>query len=421
MFAFANQMQKNIVRALNVHEHQSLEIMKEHQVKTPEGYVASTPAEAEEVFRRLNRPAAVIKAQVLSGGRGLGHFKNGFQGGVHVVETPERAKELAEQMLGQELVTKQNKKGILCNKVLLVEKVNVKREMYLSIIMDRASGGPLIVVSPRGGTSIEDVAKSNPEAIYKDNIDVLQGISDEQCATMAQNLGMKPGTPQYDQTITLLQNLYDMFVARDCTQVEINPLVETHEGEIIVCDAKLNFDDRSKYRQPSIFALRDYTQEDPREVQANAFGLRWIGLDGNIGCMVNGAGLAMSTMDLIKHKGGAPANFLDVGGSVTEEQITNAFELLNEVSEIEAVLVNIFGGIVRCDVVARGILRAAEEVGIKKPVVVRLNGTNVEMARELLRDSHRQSIFLVDDLDEAAAQAVEIANRVHQTHHLAHA
>jgi succinyl-CoA synthetase beta subunit len=343
----------------------------------------------------------VIKAQVLSGGRGLGTFKNGFKGGVHMVTKPGMAKEFAAQMLGQELVTKQAPNGIICNKVLLMERMYMRREMYLSILMDRATQGPLMVASPRGGTSIEDVAKSNPEVIFTQPIDLVEGITDAECERMASNLGLEPGSPSFSKAVTLMKNLYSMFIACDCTQVEVNPLSETPDGDIVVCDAKVNFDDNSAFRQSSIFARRDATQEDSREVEAAEYDLNYIGLDGNIGCMVNGAGLAMSTMDIIQLKGGSPANFLDVGGGANEKQVQKAFEILNGDPRVKAILVNIFGGIMRCDVIATGIINAAKEIGISKPIVVRLQGTNVEQAK-LLIEGCGFKMILANDLDDAA-------------------
>jgi len=402
------------IRYLNVHEYVSMEIMKQHGVKTPECYVAETPDEAEHVFETgLNKPGqpfkdAVIKAQVLSGGRGLGTFKNGFKGGVHYVSKPSQARQYAEAMLGQYLVTKQAPNGIVCNKVLLMERMYLRREMYLSILMDRVSQGPLIVASPRGGTSIEDIAVSNPELIFTQPVDIVEGLTDEQAHRMATNLGMEQGTEPHDKTVKLIKNLYDMFISCDCTQVEVNPLAETPEGDIVVCDAKVNFDDNAEFRQKSIFARRDTTQEDPREVEASKYDLNYIGLDGTIGCMVNGAGLAMSTMDIIQLKGGSPANFLDVGGGASEQQVQKAFEILNADAKVKAILVNIFGGIMRCDVIATGIINAAREIGIRKPIVVRLQGTMVEEGKILLEASGFRMI-LADDLEDAAEKAVGVA------------
>ena len=351
----------------------------------------------------------VIKAQVLSGGRGLGHFKNGFQGGVHMVTKPGQAREFASQMLGQELVTKQAPNGILCSKVYLMERMYMRKEMYLSILMDRASQGPLMVASPRGGTSIEDVAASNPEVIFTQPIDIMEGLTEEQCDHMASNLGLEKGTPPYEKAVSLMKNLYDMFISCDCTQVEINPLAETLDGDIVVCDAKVNFDDNAEYRQTRLFSFRDYSQEDPREVEASTYNLNYIGLDGNIGCMVNGAGLAMSTMDIIQLKGGSPANFLDVGGGATEAQVQKGFEILNNDPSVKAILVNIFGGIMKCDVIANGIINAAKEIGIRKPIVIRLQGTNVEEGK-LLIERCGFKMILADDLEDAATKAVGVAD-----------
>lgn len=321
---------------------------------------------------------------------------------------PGQAKELAAKMLGQELVTKQAPNGILCNKVFLMERLYMRREMYLSIMMDRASQGPLLVGSPAGGTSIEDVAKSNPEIIFTEPIDITEGIQDDQCERMATNLGLEPGSPSWHKGITLMKNLYALFEGCDCTQVEINPLAETPEGDVVVSDAKINFDENAAYRQTHIFEKRDYTQEDPREVEASKYDLNYIGLDGSIGCMVNGAGLAMSTMDIIQLKGGSPANFLDVGGGANETQVQKAFEILNADDKVKAILVNIFGGIMRCDVIAAGIINAAKEIGIRKPIVIRLQGTNVDAAKTMIEGCGFKMI-LADDLEDAATKAVGVA------------
>ena len=325
-----------------------------------------------------------------------------------MVTKPGQAHEFAEQMLGQELVTKQAPNGILCSKVFLMERVRARQEMYLSILMDRASQGPLMVGSPYGGTSIEQVAKTSPAFIFIQPIDIIEGLTKEQCHHMASNLGMEEGTPSFDKIVTLMMNLYDMFISCDCTQVEVNPLGETPDGNVVVCDAKVNFDDNAQFRQPSIFALRDYTQEDPREVEASKFHLNYIGLDGNIGCMVNGAGLAMSTMDMIQLNGGSPANFLDVGGGANEQQVQKAFEILNDDPRVKAILINIFGGIMHCDVIASGIINAVKEIGIRKPIVIRLQGTNVKEAKNLIEGCGFRMI-LVDDFEEAATKAVSVA------------
>ena len=444
------------VRTLNVHEYISMELMQQHDIPTPECYVAVTPDEAHHCFtNRLNKRKckqatryrdaygsdaldgrfllcycfsahtlhnftslwleagaplkdAVVKAQVLSGGRGLGTFKNGFKGGVHIISEPGQVKEYASQMLGQDLVTKQAPQGIPCTKVLLTQRLNVEREMYLSILMDRASQGPLMVCSPHGGTSIEDVAASNPEVIFTQPIDIMKGLTEQQCGDMATNLGLEPGSEPHGKAVKLMENLYAMFTACDCTQVEVNPLVETTEGDIVVCDAKVKFDDNAASRQKSIYAHRDFSQEDPTAVEAGKYDLNYIRLDGSIGCMVNGAGLAMATMDLISLKGSSPANFLDVGGAVNERQVAKAFEILNADAHVKSILINIFGGIVRCDVIATGILNAANKIGISKPIVVRLQGTNVKEAKNMIKNSG-YSIILAEDLDDAAEKAVAVA------------
>lgn len=351
-----------------------------------------------------------MKAQVLSGGRGLGHFENGFSGGVHMITSGDQARDIAEKMVGYKLITKQAPNGIICNQLLLTERLYLRREMYLSILMDRVSQGPLMVASPRGGTSIEDVAKTNPEVIYTEAIDIMDGITETQCVRMAINLGLEKGTEQHKQAVTMMKNLYNMFIATDCTQIEINPLAETIDGDIIACDAKINFDDNAAYRQSTIFARRDISQEDPREVHASHYDLNYIGLDGNIGCMVNGAGLAMSTMDIISLKGASPANFLDVGGGANEHQVEKAFEILNDDPLVKVILVNIFGGIMRCDIIANGIINAAKNIGMNKPVVIRLQGTNVEEARVIIEQSGYHRLILANDLDDAAQKAVGIAN-----------
>ncbi|EWM24301.1 succinate- ligase [Nannochloropsis gaditana] len=402
-------------RMLNVHEYISMDIMKGYGIATPTGQVVSSVDEAEHVYvNMLNKGDAVVKAQVLSGGRGLGTFKNGFKGGVHLATTLGDVKKFTESMLGQHLVTKQSgPAGIVCNKVLLVERLYMRREMYLSIMMDRTTQGPMIVASPVGGTSIEDVAASNPEKIFTEPIDIMEGLSEEAAAGIATKIGLEPGTATHAAGADLVKRLYKMMIATDATLVEINPLAETNDGRIVAADAKLNFDDNAEYRQKQIFAKRDYTQEDPREVEAHKYDLNYIGLSGNIGCMVNGAGLAMSTMDIIKLKGGDPANFLDVGGGATEEQVHKAFEILNADPKVKTILVNIFGGIMRCDVIAAGILSAAKQIGMKKPIVIRLQGTNVDEAQKLIQASGFRMI-VVDELEEAATKAVAIANIVKQ-------
>jgi len=351
---------------------------------------------------------------VLTGGRGLGHFSNGFKGGVHLCNKPGDVGKFASKMLGQNLITKQTTaEGMPCNKVMLVERMYMRREMYISIMLDRAAGGPIFIASPAGGTSIEDVAHSTPELIFKQPIDIMKGITDEQSAFLATSLGFTPGTAPHAECKSVVEKLYQMFRAHDCTLVEVNPLAETPDGRVVVCDAKINFDDNAEFRQGAVFKLRDRSQEDIREVEAAKHDLNYIGLTGNIGCMVNGAGLAMATMDIIKLKGGDPANFLDVGGGATEGQVQKAFELLNADSKVKAILVNIFGGIMKCDVIAMGVINAAQAIGMKKPIIIRLKGTNVNEAKKLIEASGFKMI-VTDDLEDAADKAVHVADIVRQ-------
>jgi len=402
-------------RLLNVHEHIAMGLLKEYGIPVPKGAVASTPEEAERIFvvahEEQGGKAAdvVMKAQVLAGGRGLGTFTNGFHGGVHTITRKGQAFEIASKMLGQRLITKQTgSEGKQCNKVYLMQRLYMRRECYLSIMLDRSSNGPVIIASPRGGTSIEDVAAATPEAILKVPVALSpEGPSEAQLNQIAEFCQFHPGKTA-DQYKNCIKNLWKMFISTDASLVEVNPLAETPDGDIFVCDAKVNFDDNAFFRQKDIFAKRDFTQEDAREVEASKWDLNYIGLDGNIGCMVNGAGLAMATMDIIKLHGGAPANFLDVGGGASAEQVTHAFEILNSDSRVQAILVNIFGGIMRCDIIAQGVIAAAQKIGLKKPVVLRLQGTNVKEARAFI-ESSGYKIITVDDLDKAAETVVKVA------------
>lgn len=400
-------------RFLNVHEYVGIEVMNQFGVTTPRCKVADTPDEAAHVFSSfLGGKDAVIKAQVLAGGRGRGTFSNGFEGGVHMCTSADEAKDFASSMLGANLVTKQTgEDGVPCNKVMLAERVYLRREMYLSILMDRGSQGPVVVASPAGGMSIEDVAEETPEKIFKFPIDIRTGLSASTADEIAACLGFAEDTEERVRCKDVVMNIYDMFISTDATLVEINPLAETHDGKVLACDAKLNFDDNAEWRQKEIFLRRDTTQEDPREVEAAKHDLNYIGLDGSIGCMVNGAGLAMATCDILTLKGGSPANFLDVGGGATKEQVKMAFELLNADRKVKAILCNIFGGIMRCDVIASGIIAAAQEIGMKKPIILRLKGTNVDEAKKLIEASGYR-MTMCDELEEAAEQAVGIAKIV---------
>lgn len=393
------------VRHLNLHEYQSQDLMRESGISVPRGVdVASRSAALDAANSLSGADGIVVKAQVLAGGRGLGSFKNGFKGGVHMCDTPEKAADVAEQMIGQYLVTKQTgSDGRLCSKALVTEKVDVAREMYFAITYDRESQGPVVVASRVGGTSIEDIAAEDPSAIAKVPIDINEGMTSAKAKEIASALGFS--SDKVSAAAKQVTKLFDLFVDRDATLVEVNPLVETKSGDVMCIDAKINFDDNAEFRQKDLFAMRDVTQEDPREVAASKFDLNYIGLDGNIGCLVNGAGLAMATMDIVKLHGGEPANFLDVGGSATEEQVTEAFRILNMDMNVKAIFVNIFGGIMRCDVIAQGIIAAAKTVDLRVPVVVRLQGNMVGEAKALLAESDLQLIS-ADELDSAAKKAV---------------
>ncbi len=394
---------------MNIHEHQAKELLQKFDVATTRGRVATTLDEAEQIARELGDIDIVVKAQVHAGGRGKGTFKNGFKGGVHVRKTPQKVREVAEKMLGEILVTHQTGPGgRKVNKVLVAESADIAREVYFAVLLDRATAAPLIVASTEGGVEIEAVAAKSPEKIIREPIDPLAGMQPYQARKLAKQLDFE--SSQLKNASKLFEGLYRTFLAFDCSMVEVNPLVVTTKGEVLALDAKFNFDDNALYRHPEIAAMRDVAEEDPREVEASKHGLNYIGLDGNIACLVNGAGLAMATMDIIKFYGGEPANFLDVGGSATEEQVTEAFKILIADKHVKAILVNIFGGIMRCDVIAQGIINAAKTLKLTVPLIVRLEGTNVEKGKELLKKSGLK-LTAADDLADAAQKAVAAAKR----------
>lgn len=389
-------------RALHIHEYQGAELMGKFGARVPPGAACASLADVERAARDLGGAnEIVVKSQILAGGRGLGKFTNGFEGGVRVVKR-EEAVAVARRMLGETLVTKQTgPKGKPVNVLYVAEKMTLKREMYFAILLDRATAGPLVIASAEGGTSIEDLAASQPEKIIKMKLDIEKGMSRAQAKELATKLGVKK---HLDDAASQLLALYETFVKCDCTMIEVNPLAENQDGYLIAADAKLNFDDNAEYRQKELFAMRDPTQEDPREVQAGKFDLNYIGLDGNIGCMVNGAGLAMATMDIIQLYGGSPANFLDVGGNASEQQVVEAFKILTGDPKVKAILVNIFGGIMKCDIIANGIVAAAKQVDLRVPLIVRLEGTNVGIGNDILKNSG-MSIITAEDLDDAARKA----------------
>jgi len=378
--------------------------MTKHGVNCQRFVVASSKEEAQKEIGKLQPvDEYVIKAQIHAGGRGKGTFDNGFKGGVHLTTDPSKAAELTQQMLGHKLVTKQTtKEGVLVNKVMIAESLNFKKEFYFAILMDRGTQGPVVVASPQGGMDIEEVAEKTPDLIFKEPVDFHKGLLPEQAHKLAGKLGFKDLQGASEQ----MQKLYKMFIATDATQIEINPFVETDKGKVYCVDAKINIDDNAGFRQKDMFDNRDTSEDDPREVAASKFDLNYIGMDGSIGCMVNGAGLAMATMDIIKLYNGSPANFLDVGGGAKASQITQAFKIISGDPKVKAILVNIFGGIMKCDVIAEGIVEALKQIKIDQPLVVRLSGTNVELGKDILKKSGFP-IITADDLDDAAQKAVK--------------
>ncbi|MEK0447987.1 MAG: ADP-forming succinate--CoA ligase subunit beta [Verrucomicrobiota bacterium] len=389
---------------MNIHEYQARELFGKFNVATQPGSVAGTPEEAEQIATKLGTKELIVKAQIHAGGRGKGTFKSGFKGGVHVCSSPAEARDLAGKMLGQVLVTHQTgAEGKQVNKVFVGEAVEIGRELYFAILHDRATSGYTIIASTEGGVNIEEVAEHTPEKIVKVSINPALGLQAYQSRNLA--AALKLTGPLMNQAVKLFGNLFALFLKCDCSMVEVNPLVVTKDGRLMALDAKFNFDDNALYRQPEVVAMRDKTEEDPREVAASEFNLNYIGLDGNIACLVNGAGLAMATMDIIQHYGGSPANFLDVGGGASKDQVTAAFKIILGDPNVKGILVNIFGGIMDCNVIATGIVAAAKEVAIKIPLVVRLEGNNVAAGKQTLAESGL-ALITGDTLDDAAQKVV---------------
>lgn len=397
-------------RHLNVHEHISYSFLKEGGIGVPKFGVAKNKNEAAEIAASLNTKDIVLKAQVLAGGRGVGSFKNGLKGGVRMVYSPDEASDISDKMIGQYLITKQTgSKGRICNAVMVTERKFPRKEYYFAVMLERAFQGPVIIASAQGGVSIEDVAAENPEAIIYEPVDINKGIQKDQALKVVTKVGMTGTTKE--NTAEMLMKMYEIFIKKDALLIEINPYAEDADGSYFALDCKMRFDDNAFFRQKDLFALRDWSQEDEKEVAAAKFDLNYIALDGNIGCMVNGAGLAMATMDIIKLHGGEPANFLDVGGGATAQAVKEAFKIITADPKVHAILVNIFGGIMRCDVIAEGIIAATKELNIKMPIVCRLQGTNVDDAKVLIANSGMK-ILPVDNLDEAARLAVKLSNIV---------
>jgi succinyl-CoA synthetase beta subunit len=393
---------------MNVHEYQAKQLFAEAGVAVPQGTVAHSADQFDQALSSFSTDqSVVVKAQIHAGGRGKGTFTNGFKGGVHVVSSPNEAKDKANAMLGNVLVTKQTgEEGKEVGTVYFTECSDIDKEFYLAILMDRATSKPVIIASTEGGVDIEEVAESSPEKITKILIDPTLGIRPYQARQVAFALGLSGYS--FKQCVKLVTQLYHFFWTKDCSQVEVNPLVLTPSGDVLALDAKVNFDANALFRHPNVVNLRDLTEEDPKEVEASKFDLNYIALDGNVACMVNGAGLAMATMDIIKHYGGSPANFLDVGGGANEEQVENAFRILVSDDAVKAILVNIFGGIMKCDVIATGIVNAARKLEMKVPLVVRLEGTNVEQGKKILAESGL-ALEPADSLAEAAEKIVKLA------------
>ncbi|KAI9793182.1 MAG: Succinate--CoA ligase [ADP-forming] subunit beta, mitochondrial [Peltula sp. TS41687] len=397
-------------RALSIHEYLSAGLLERHGVGVPKGKVARSGAEAENIAKSLGGEDMVIKAQVLAGGRGKGTFDNGLKGGVRVIYSPTEAKMFAAQMIGHKLITKQTgAAGRLCSSVFICERKFARREFYLAILMDRQSQGPAIIASSQGGMDIETVARETPDAIITTHINIHEGVTDHIARNIATRLGFSDQC--LEEAMDTIKKLYRVFVEKDATQIEINPLAETSDHKVLAMDAKLNFDDNAEFRQKEVFSWRDTTQEDPDEVKAAEHGLNFIKLDGDIGCLVNGAGLAMATMDIIKLNGGQPANFLDVGGGATAEAIQQAFTLITGDPKVTSIFVNIFGGIVRCDAIAQGLISVVKSMNLHIPIIARLQGTNMEQAHALISDSGLK-IFSIEDLQNAAEKSVQLSKVV---------
>jgi len=392
---------------MNIHEYQAKDLLRKFGVAVPRGKVAYTPAEAEAAAKELGGPVWVVKSQIHAGGRGAGRFKddpNG-KGGVRVVKSIDEVKANAAKMLGHVLVTKQTgPSGKEVKRVFIEDGADIKRELYLSMLVDRASSRITIIASTEGGMDIEEVAAKHPEKILTIPIDPAAGLQAHHCRSVA--YGLKLEGDQVKSATKLVQGLYKAFLDLDASMLEINPLIVTGKGEVMALDAKMNFDDNALYRHPDVEKLRDEDEEDPTELEAAKYSLNYVKLDGNIGCMVNGAGLAMATMDIIKLYGGSPANFLDVGGGATKERVTAAFKIILSDPNVEGILVNIFGGIMRCDVIAEGVVAAAREVALHVPLVVRLEGTNVELGKKILAESGLP-ILSADNLADAAEKVVK--------------
>ncbi|MEH7393087.1 ADP-forming succinate--CoA ligase subunit beta [Bacillus sp. JJ1474] len=384
---------------MNIHEYQGKEVLRQYGVTVPNGKVAFTVEEAVEAAKELGTDVCVVKAQIHAGGRGKA-------GGVKVAKNLEEVRMYAAEILGKTLVTHQTgPEGKEVKRLLIEEGCDIQKEYYIGLVLDRATSRVVLMASEEGGTEIEEVAEKTPEKIFKEEIDPVVGLTPYQARRIAFNINIP--TKLVGQAVKFMMGLYQAYIEKDCSIAEINPLVVTGDGKVMALDAKLNFDSNALYRQKDILELRDLEEEDPKEIEASKYDLSYISLDGNIGCMVNGAGLAMATMDIVKHYGGDPANFLDVGGGATAEKVTEAFKIILSDQNVKGIFVNIFGGIMKCDVIATGVVEAAKQVGLKVPLVVRLEGTNVDLGKKILAESDVE-IIAAESMADGAQKIVSL-------------
>ncbi|KAI1298313.1 Succinate--CoA ligase [GDP-forming] subunit beta, mitochondrial [Mortierella claussenii] len=410
--AAARALVASQVRYLNLHEYQSKQLMAKHNINVQRFAIVESVEQAHNAALGLKANEIVIKAQIHAGGRGKGEFSSGLKSGVHLTKDPAKVPNLVAEMLGYKLKTKQTSEdGVLVSKVMIAEALDIAKETYFAILMDRDSGGPVLVGSPDGGIDIEQVADEHPDHIYKVAVDIETGPTEKQTLDMAMKLGFKGKAVA--EASEQMQKLYELFMSVDAVQIEINPFGLTPDNRVVCFDAKIAFDDNASFKHPELQVLRDTTEENPREVEAEDCGLNYVGMDGNIGCLVNGAGLALATMDIIQLHGAKPANFLDVGGGVTTKQVSQAFKILTDDKNVKTILVNIFGGIASCLTIAEGMVKALTEgPKIKIPIVVRLQGNQVEEGKEFLRKAGLSNITVKDDMDDAAVASIELAGAV---------
>lgn len=405
----ASVLPKQGARSLYVHEYHGKNLMAEFGIDHQRGSAVSNVADVIKAADKVSTPWYIVKAQVLAGGRGKGVFNTGFKGGVKLAKTKSDAQEYASKMLGNYLKTPQTgPEGAKVNQVYIAECLDIQKEYYFALLLHRQSNGPVMVASHRGGVDIEEIAEKYPEDVIREPINFNTGLTQAQAEAFAKKLGFKDG--YVAKAADSMVKLYKLMIQSDATQVEINPFAETPDGRVVCIDAKINFDDNAAFRQKRIWSWRDVEQEDPKEVEAEKHGLNYIALDGNIACLVNGAGLAMATMDIVQLYGGKPANFLDVGGGATKEAVTAAFRIIQSDKNVQGILVNVFGGIMKCDVIASGIVAAARDVTLSVPLVVRLAGTNYDIGAKILADSGLP-LQSASDLDDAAKKIVALTKR----------